>query len=180
MPHAGRGQHRACTSYYCPKKSCLRLVGPRGTSDMGQGEQEPTTQEETQHGSHHCTQRGRILHRGGGITSGLAKAVAKDSAPPLPPRGWCPSQGATTMPGYWGRTGPSGPLVATSIWVGPSPVATVAQPKRGCSAGELGSSSSGGPLRRSLDQGDGSQLLAELLQHHHSLEEHRVVHSAGR
>lgn len=76
-------------------------MGTRGSSDMGQGEQEPTTQEETQHGSL-CTQRGRILHWGGGITSGLAKAVVKDSVPPLPPwlRGQCPSRGATAMPGY--------------------------------------------------------------------------------
>lgn len=79
MPHAGRGQHRVPRA----PNYCVRLAGAWGSSDTGRGEREPSTQEETQHGSL-CTHRGRILHRGGGITSGLAKVVVKVFVPPLP------------------------------------------------------------------------------------------------
>lgn len=74
-----------------------------GSSETGQGEQEPTTQEENA--------APFTLHLEG-VTSplGRAKAVARDSVPSPPPprqalRGQCPSSDAT---GYWGCVSPSG------------------------------------------------------------------------
>lgn len=75
-----------------------------GSSETGQGEQEPTTQEENA--------APFTLHLEG-VTSplGRAKVVARDSVPSPPPpprralRGRCPSRDAS---GYWGCVSPSG------------------------------------------------------------------------